>query len=75
MWDNPDRRDAEKDPSTELSKLAQKFKYSLDEWRSGIAALVKWIRYTPPPDDANQIEQPFVEKEDEDEEEGPETIH
>ena len=75
MWDDPDRRNAEKDPSTEFSKLAQKFKYSLDEWRSGIAELVKWIRYTPPPDDAIQVEQPFEEQEDEDGEEGPETIH
>ena len=63
-----------KTPSAELSKLAQNFKYSLDEWRSGIAELVKWIRYTPPPVDAIQVEQPFEEQEDEDGG-GPETIH
>jgi hypothetical protein len=75
MWDDPDRRDAEKDPSTELSKLVQKFKYSLDEWRISIAELAKWIRYTPPPADAVQGKQPFEEQPDEDGEGGPETIH
>jgi hypothetical protein len=75
MWDDPDRRDAEKDPSTELSKLAQKFKYSLDEWRISIAELAKWIRYTPPSADAVQGKQPFEELPDEDGEGGPETVH
>jgi hypothetical protein len=75
MWDDPDRRDAEKDPSAELSKLAQKFKYSLDEWRISIAELAKWIRYTPPPAEPIQGEQQFKEQEDEDGEDGSETIH
>jgi len=75
MWDDPDRRDAEKGTAKELSKLAQKFKYLLDEWRISIAELAKWIRYTPPPADAIQVEQPFEELEDEDGEDGPETIH
>jgi hypothetical protein len=75
MWDDPDRRDAEKGATTELSKLAQKFKCSLDEWRISIAELAKWIRYTPPPADAIQVEQPFEEQEDEDREGGGQTIH
>ena len=76
MWDDPDRRDAEKGAGSELSsKLSQKFKYSLDEWRISIAELARWIRYTPPPADAIQIEQPFEEQGDKDGESGPETIH
>jgi hypothetical protein len=73
--EDPVRRDAEKGAATELSKPAQKFKYSLDEWRIRIAELAKWIRYTPPPADSIQVEQPFEEQEDEDGEDGPETIH
>jgi hypothetical protein len=72
---NHDRRDAEKGAATELSKLAQKFKFSLEEWRISIAELAKWIRYTPPPADAVQGKQPFEELPDEDGEGGPETIH
>jgi hypothetical protein len=75
MWDDPDRRNAEKGAATELSKLAQKFKYSLDQWTVSIAEIAKWIRYTPPPVDAIQVEQPFDEPQDEDAEGGPETIH
>jgi hypothetical protein len=74
VWDDPDRRDAEKGGAAELSRLAQKFRYSLEEWLAGIAELARWIRYTPPPADAKEIEPPFEEQEDEDEG-GPETIH
>ncbi len=75
VWDDPERRDAEKDAAAELSRLAQKFKHSLDEWRASITELARWIRYTPPPADAKQIAPIFEELEDEDEEGGPETIH
>ncbi len=75
VWDDPDRREAERGPTAELSRLAQKFKYSLDEWRIGITELARWIRYTPPPADSKQIVPQFEELEDEDEEGGPETVH
>jgi hypothetical protein len=75
MWDDPDRRDTEKGAEAELSTLAQKFKFSLDEWRTAIAEVSKWIRYTPPDPDAGRGEPPFGNQEDEDEAGGPETIH
>jgi hypothetical protein len=75
VWDDPGRREAERDPAAELSRLAQKFKYSLDEWRIGITELARWIRYTPPPADSKQIAPQFEELEDENKEGGPETIH
>jgi hypothetical protein len=75
VWDDPERRNAEKGAAAELSRLAQKFTYSLDEWRASIAELARWIRYTPPPADAKQIAPPFEEHGGEDENGGPETIH
>jgi hypothetical protein len=75
VWDNSDRREAEREPTAELSRLAQKFKYSLDEWRIGITELARWIRYSPPPEDSKQIAPMFDEQEDENEGGGPETIH
>ena len=32
VWDNPQRREAERDPRDELGRLARKFKTALDEW-------------------------------------------
>jgi hypothetical protein len=75
VWDDPDRRDAEKSAAAELARLAEKFKYSLEEWRTAIAELSRWIRYTPPPADASQVEPLIDDQEDEDESGGPETIH
>lgn len=72
MWDDPDRRDAEKSAAAELLRLARKFQYSLDEWRASMVELARRIRYTPPPMDAKQIEPPL---EEEDEEGEMETIH
>ena len=75
VWDDPDRRDAEKGAAAELSRLAQKFKYSLDEWSKSIAELARWIRYTPPPLETKRVAPPFEDQEDENEEDGPGTIH
>jgi len=75
VWDDHDRQDTEKGSAAELSKLAKKLKFSIDEWRAGIAELAKWIRYTPPPADVDQIEPPFEEYEEVSDEGGPETIH
>jgi hypothetical protein len=75
VWDDSDRREAERDPTAELSRLAQKFKYSLDEWSISIVELARWIRYTPPPADSKQIAPMLEEQDDENEGGGPETIH
>jgi hypothetical protein len=73
VWDDPDRRNAEKGAATELFRLAQRFKHSLEEWSTSIGELARWIRYTPPPSDATPVASPSEEQEDEDG--GPETIH
>ncbi len=75
VWDDPARRDAEKGAAAELSRLAERFKYSMDEWNAGIAELARWLRYTPPPADAVPVEPPAEGLEDEGENGGPETIH
>ena len=72
VWDDPDRRDAEKGATTELSRLAQRFKDALDEWAGSIGELNRWIRYAPPSPDSKRLEPQF---EEEDEDGGPETIH
>ena len=74
VWDDPDRREAEKDISEELVRLARRFRSALDEWAGRIAELAKWIRYTPPPPEARRVE-PWFEDEEKDEDGGPETIH
>jgi hypothetical protein len=72
VWDEPDRRDAEKGNSKELIRLAQQFKTALEEWIRGIAELANWIRYSPPSSEAKSLEPWF---EDEEEEDGPKIIH
>ncbi|MBI4473470.1 MAG: hypothetical protein HY646_12440 [Acidobacteria bacterium] len=70
VWDDPDRREAEKDIDEELARLARRFKDALDEWTRSVAELARWIRYAPPPPEAKPVEPWF-----EDENGGPETIH
>ncbi|MBM3791565.1 MAG: hypothetical protein FJW35_14625 [Acidobacteria bacterium] len=72
VWDDPDRREAEKGAAQELARLAQRFKDALDEWTVSVVELARWIRYAPPPPGAKQIEPWF---EDLEEEGGPESIH
>ncbi len=72
VWDDPDRRDAEKGNSKELARLARRFKMALEEWISSVVELGNWIRYSPPPPEAKPLEPWF---EDEEENGGPETIH
>lgn len=74
VWDDPDRREAEKDIGEELVRLARRFRAALDEWVGRIAELAKWIRYTPPPPESRPVE-PWFGDEEEDENGGPETIH
>ena len=49
IWDDPDRREAEKGAGKELDRLARRFKGALDEWNAGVAELATWLRYLPPP--------------------------
>lgn len=72
IWDDPQRREAEKDISGDLAGLAHRFKDAYDEWRASIADLATWIRYSPPPTNSRPVEPWF---EDDDEDGGPESIH
>jgi len=72
VWDDPQRREREKDISEELAGLAHRFRDAYDEWTKSVADLATWIRYSPPPGDARPIEPWF---EDESEDGGPESIH
>ena len=73
VWDDPDRRNAEKGAATELARLAQRFKNANDEWAESVAELGRWIRYAPPLPEAKRLEPQFEDEETEDG--GPETIH
>lgn len=72
VWDDPDRREAEKGAARELSRLAVRLKKAVDEWIVGVTELARWIRYTPPPPGTKGIEPWFESPE---EEGGPESIH
>ncbi len=71
-WDDPDRREAEKDNSKELSRVAWQFRQALDEWTKSVVELGNWIRYSPPPPNTKRVEPWF---EDEEDDNGSETIH
>ncbi len=71
VWDDPERRQAEKDIGEELADLSRRFADTLEQWTSKVTELARWIRYAPPGPEAKQI-QPWFE--DEDENSGPETI-
>ena len=69
VWDDPERRKAEKDPHGELDRLARTFKTTLDEWTKSLSELAAWIRYSPPAPGAKPI------AEDGDNGGGPKTIN
>ena len=77
MWDDPDRRNAEKGAAEEIARLARRFKNAMDEWTESVAELARWIRYAPPPPEAKPAEPWFEDREEEEEQEngGPESIH
>jgi hypothetical protein len=75
MWDDPDRRSAEKGAAEELARLARRFKNAMDQWTGCVAELARWIRYAPPPPEAKLIEPLFEDHEEEPDDGGPETIH
>lgn len=72
VWDDPVRREAEKDIGKELTSLARRFKDALDTWGKSVADLARWIRYSPPPPGTRPLDPGF---EDENEDEDIETIH
>jgi len=65
VWDNPERRDAEKDSAEEAARLARRFKSAIDEWTGSVAELARWIRYAPPPPEAKPVEPRFDDREEE----------
>jgi hypothetical protein len=73
VWDDPERREAERDATGELTRLARTFKATLDEWTKSVWQLATWIRYAPPPPNAKPIE-PWFDDQSEDDDGGPETI-
>jgi hypothetical protein len=76
VWDDPDRRKAEKDPHAELDRVARTFKATLDEWTKSVSELAAWIRYSPPVAGAKPVEPWFEDlREDDDNDGGPETIN
>ena len=75
VWDDPERREAERGFGADLGGLARRFKTALDEWTSSVSELATWIRYSPPPPEAKPTE-PWVEDQSEDDDDGgPETTH
>jgi hypothetical protein len=72
VWDDPARREAEKDIAGDLAALARRFKNAFDAWAGAAADLAGWMRYTPPPAGAAPLEPRF---EDEGGDDDPETIH
>jgi hypothetical protein len=72
VWDDPDRREAERDPHGDLHALARTFKTAFDEWTKSVSELATWIRYSPPPPGAKPVE-PWFDDETEEDDGGPET--
>jgi hypothetical protein len=75
IWDNPQRREAERDPRDELDRLARRFETALEEWTKSVSALATWIRYSPPPPGAKPVEPWFGDQSEDDDDGGPETTH
>jgi len=75
VWDDPARRDAEKDPCDELHRLARRFKSAFDEWTTSVSELATWIRYSPPLPGVKPVEPWFEDHPEDDDDGGPETTH
>lgn len=73
VWDDPERRQAERSVVREMERLAAPARAAFDCWAQGIAELAAWLRYSAPPADARPIQPSF----DDDPDSGgsPETIH
>ena len=74
VWDNPERREAERDPGVELGRLARTFRATFDEWTKSVSELATWIRYSPPSSEAKALEPWFDDNWEDGEDGGPETI-
>ena len=74
VWDDPGRREAERDPAVELSRLARTFRATFDEWTKSVSELATWIRYSPPSSGAKALEPWFDDNGEDGEDGGPETI-
>ena len=77
VWDDSERRVAERDPRDELGRLARRFKTAtaLDEWTKSVSELATWIRYSPPPQGAKPVEPWFDDRAEDDDDGGLETTH
>jgi hypothetical protein len=76
VWDDPARREAEKDTHGELGEVARTFRAAFDAWTERISALATWIRYSPPSPGAKPAEPWFDDAADDDNDDsGPETTH
>jgi hypothetical protein len=74
VWDDPERREAERSAQVEIGQLARAFKITLDEWTQSVSELATWIRYSSPPPGVKPIEPWFEDQSEDDDDGGPETI-
>jgi hypothetical protein len=74
VWDDSGRREAERDPEVELSRLARTFRATFDEWTKSVSELATWILYSPPSSGAKALEPWFGDNGEDGEDGGPETI-
>jgi hypothetical protein len=81
VWDDPERRQAERQQVGGLRRLAGRFKSAFDGWTNAVSDLATWIRYSPPDPAAKPVE-PWFDADsgaepgdDDDDEGGPETTH
>ena len=75
IWDDPQRREAEKDASKELNRLARRFKGALDEWTTSVAELATWLRYLPPPPETAPRSDIGLEHKEVDKDDEPSSTH
>jgi hypothetical protein len=75
VWDDPARREAERNANDELNGVAQMFRTALDDWTPRVAQLAAWIRYSPPSAGTTPIGPWFDDQDDADDDDGPETTH
>ena len=73
VWDDPVRREAERNAGGELDRVARTFKTALDDWTNRLSELAAWIRYSPPSPGVTPVAPWFVDEieSDDDGEPGP----
>ena len=70
VWDDPVRREAERNAGDELDRVAQTFKTALDDWTNRLSELAAWIRYSPPSPGVTPVAPWFVDENDSDDDGG-----